>query len=217
MGPPAYSEMHPSIFSLDFVYSDIEGLPVPGVRQVWPVGGVSGFGEGVATCDPSSHQGNFVDPPRSQTKESLSSLWECPLIARAFKYYQGGKTHLYPGPRTVLDSQNVATFNPGFKGVDEAADVLLQGRSGQAERREAAPGHRAPTTEHTIVAGSRNYTVVNTEKGLMEVQRMSCAGMKLSCQLKVQNSLWTATEVTVSIQGPHLGGQHRVPSTGRHI
>uniref|UniRef100_A0A452VJN2 non-specific serine/threonine protein kinase n=1 Tax=Ursus maritimus TaxID=29073 RepID=A0A452VJN2_URSMA len=41
---------------------------------------------------------------------------------------------------------------------------------------------------------SRNYTVVNTEKGLMEVQRMSCAGMKLSCQLKVQNSLWTATE-----------------------
>lgn len=37
--------------------------------------------------------------------------------------------------------------------------------------------------------------MVNTEKGLMEVQRMSCAGMKLSCQLKVQNSLWTATEV----------------------
>ncbi|XP_037001810.2 leucine-rich repeat serine/threonine-protein kinase 1 isoform X1 [Artibeus jamaicensis] len=41
---------------------------------------------------------------------------------------------------------------------------------------------------------SRNYTVVNTEKGLLEVQRMGCAGMKLSCQLKVQNSLWTATE-----------------------
>uniref|UniRef100_A0A8D1F7J5 Leucine-rich repeat serine/threonine-protein kinase 1 n=1 Tax=Sus scrofa TaxID=9823 RepID=A0A8D1F7J5_PIG len=41
---------------------------------------------------------------------------------------------------------------------------------------------------------SRNYTVVNTEKGLLEVQHMSCAGMKLSCQLKVQNSLWTATE-----------------------
>ena len=57
MGPPAYSEMHPSIFSLDFVYSDIEGLPVPGVRQVWLVGGVSGFGGGVATWDPSSHQG----------------------------------------------------------------------------------------------------------------------------------------------------------------
>ncbi|KAJ8797771.1 hypothetical protein J1605_016973 [Eschrichtius robustus] len=41
---------------------------------------------------------------------------------------------------------------------------------------------------------SRNYTVVNAEKGLLEVQRMNCAGMKLSCQLKVQNSLWTATE-----------------------
>lgn len=41
---------------------------------------------------------------------------------------------------------------------------------------------------------SRNYTVVNTEKGLLEVQHMSCAGMKLSCQLKIQNSLWTATE-----------------------
>lgn len=41
---------------------------------------------------------------------------------------------------------------------------------------------------------SRNYTVVNTEKGLLEAQRMNCAGMKLSCQLKVQSSLWTATE-----------------------
>ncbi|XP_012588205.1 PREDICTED: leucine-rich repeat serine/threonine-protein kinase 1 isoform X2 [Condylura cristata] len=41
---------------------------------------------------------------------------------------------------------------------------------------------------------SRNYTVVNTEKGLLEVQHMSCAGMKLSCQLKIQSSLWTATE-----------------------
>ncbi|XP_023384783.1 leucine-rich repeat serine/threonine-protein kinase 1 [Pteropus vampyrus] len=42
--------------------------------------------------------------------------------------------------------------------------------------------------------GSRNYTVANTEKGLLEVQRMSCAGMKLSCQLKVHSCLWTATE-----------------------
>ncbi|XP_075414060.1 leucine-rich repeat serine/threonine-protein kinase 1 isoform X1 [Tenrec ecaudatus] len=41
---------------------------------------------------------------------------------------------------------------------------------------------------------SRNYTVVNTEKGLLEVQRMSCMGMKLSCQLKFQSSLWIATE-----------------------
>ncbi|XP_053437826.1 leucine-rich repeat serine/threonine-protein kinase 1 isoform X2 [Nycticebus coucang] len=53
--------------------------------------------------------------------------------------------------------------------------------------------------EYTVVfwdgkEESRNYTVVNTEKGLLEVQRMSCPGMKLSCQLKVQSSLWTATE-----------------------
>lgn len=40
--------------------------------------------------------------------------------------------------------------------------------------------------------------MVNTEKGLLEVQRMTCAGMKLSCQLKVQNWLWTATEVTAT-------------------
>uniref|UniRef100_A0A8C6QHT0 Leucine-rich repeat serine/threonine-protein kinase 1 n=2 Tax=Nannospalax galili TaxID=1026970 RepID=A0A8C6QHT0_NANGA len=53
--------------------------------------------------------------------------------------------------------------------------------------------------EYTVVfwdgkEESRNYTVVNTEKGLLEVQRMTCAGMKLSCQLKVQSSVWTATE-----------------------
>uniref|UniRef100_A0A286XAK7 non-specific serine/threonine protein kinase n=1 Tax=Cavia porcellus TaxID=10141 RepID=A0A286XAK7_CAVPO len=53
--------------------------------------------------------------------------------------------------------------------------------------------------EYTVVfwdgkEESRNYTVVNTEKGLVEVQKMTCAGMKLSCQLKVQSSLWTATE-----------------------
>ncbi|XP_066094861.1 leucine-rich repeat serine/threonine-protein kinase 1 isoform X2 [Saccopteryx bilineata] len=53
--------------------------------------------------------------------------------------------------------------------------------------------------EYTVVfwdgkEESRNYTVVNTEKGLLEVQRMACAGMQLSCQLKVQSSLWTATE-----------------------
>ncbi|XP_071070427.1 leucine-rich repeat serine/threonine-protein kinase 1 isoform X2 [Dasypus novemcinctus] len=53
--------------------------------------------------------------------------------------------------------------------------------------------------EYTVVfwdgkEESRNYTVVNTEKGLLEVQRMSCAGMRLRCQIKVQSSLWTATE-----------------------
>lgn len=43
--------------------------------------------------------------------------------------------------------------------------------------------------------------MVNTEKGLLEVQRVSCAGMKLSCQLKVQSSLWTATEVSAHRAG----------------
>ncbi|XP_048338175.1 leucine-rich repeat serine/threonine-protein kinase 1 isoform X2 [Sphaerodactylus townsendi] len=41
---------------------------------------------------------------------------------------------------------------------------------------------------------TRNYTVVNAEKGLIEVARMSCPGTKLCCQLKVQSCLWTATE-----------------------
>ncbi|XP_062819072.1 leucine-rich repeat serine/threonine-protein kinase 1 isoform X1 [Anolis carolinensis] len=53
--------------------------------------------------------------------------------------------------------------------------------------------------ENTVVfwdgkEDTRNYTVVNTEKGLIEVAKMSCPGMKLCCQLKVQSSLWTATE-----------------------
>ncbi|XP_034640793.1 leucine-rich repeat serine/threonine-protein kinase 1 [Trachemys scripta elegans] len=53
--------------------------------------------------------------------------------------------------------------------------------------------------EYTVVfwdgkEDTRNYTVVNTEKGLIEVERMSCPGMKLCCQLKVQSALWTATE-----------------------
>ncbi|TSK53838.1 Leucine-rich repeat serine/threonine-protein kinase 1 [Bagarius yarrelli] len=41
---------------------------------------------------------------------------------------------------------------------------------------------------------SRNYTVVNTAKGQVEVKRMPCPGSRLSCQLKMENTLWTATE-----------------------
>ncbi|XP_074090335.1 leucine-rich repeat serine/threonine-protein kinase 1 isoform X3 [Macrotis lagotis] len=57
----------------------------------------------------------------------------------------------------------------------------------------------SPGQEYTVIfwdgkEESRNYSVVNTEKGLIEVQRMSCLGMKLSCQLKIQSALWTATE-----------------------
>ncbi|KAM3876631.1 leucine-rich repeat serine/threonine-protein kinase 1 [Diretmus argenteus] len=40
----------------------------------------------------------------------------------------------------------------------------------------------------------RNYSVVNVEKGQVEVKRMSCPGSRLSCQMKMDNTLWTATE-----------------------
>ncbi|XP_067827754.1 leucine-rich repeat serine/threonine-protein kinase 1 [Heptranchias perlo] len=40
----------------------------------------------------------------------------------------------------------------------------------------------------------RNYSVVNMDKGLIEVDHISCPGIRLSCQLKLQNALWTATE-----------------------
>uniref|UniRef100_A0A7N6BXJ9 non-specific serine/threonine protein kinase n=1 Tax=Anabas testudineus TaxID=64144 RepID=A0A7N6BXJ9_ANATE len=40
----------------------------------------------------------------------------------------------------------------------------------------------------------RNYSVVNVEKGQMEVKRMSCPGSRISCQMKTSNTLWMATE-----------------------
>ncbi|XP_016307789.1 leucine-rich repeat serine/threonine-protein kinase 1-like [Sinocyclocheilus anshuiensis] len=40
----------------------------------------------------------------------------------------------------------------------------------------------------------RNYTVVNLAKGQVVVKRMPCPGTRLSCQMKMENSLWTATE-----------------------
>ncbi|XP_030622224.1 LOW QUALITY PROTEIN: leucine-rich repeat serine/threonine-protein kinase 1 [Chanos chanos] len=40
----------------------------------------------------------------------------------------------------------------------------------------------------------RNYSVVNVAKGQMEVRRMPCPGTRLSCQMKMENTLWTATE-----------------------
>ncbi|XP_071765006.2 leucine-rich repeat serine/threonine-protein kinase 1 [Centroberyx gerrardi] len=40
----------------------------------------------------------------------------------------------------------------------------------------------------------RNYSVVNVEKGQVEVKRMPCPGSRLSCQMKMDNTLWTATE-----------------------
>ncbi|KAM4677599.1 leucine-rich repeat serine/threonine-protein kinase 1 [Discoglossus pictus] len=41
---------------------------------------------------------------------------------------------------------------------------------------------------------TRNYTVVNVEKGQVEVQSLSCPGIRMCCQLKVENTLWIATE-----------------------
>ncbi|XP_073764155.1 leucine-rich repeat serine/threonine-protein kinase 1 isoform X2 [Danio rerio] len=40
----------------------------------------------------------------------------------------------------------------------------------------------------------RNYSVVNLAKGQVEVKRMPCPGTRLSCQMKMENTLWTATE-----------------------
>ncbi|XP_041640649.1 leucine-rich repeat serine/threonine-protein kinase 1 [Cheilinus undulatus] len=40
----------------------------------------------------------------------------------------------------------------------------------------------------------RNYSVVNVDKGQVEVKRMSCPGGRISCQMKMGNALWMATE-----------------------
>lgn len=99
-------------------------------------------------------------------------------------------------------------MDAGLEGVARpTADALLQGCSRPALRRKAH-------ADCIAVAACRNYTVVNTEKGLLEVQHMSCAGMKLSCQLKIQNSLWTATEVTTPLQGSN-GGVKLLPLGGQ--
>ncbi|XP_032367721.1 leucine-rich repeat serine/threonine-protein kinase 1 isoform X2 [Etheostoma spectabile] len=41
---------------------------------------------------------------------------------------------------------------------------------------------------------NRSYSVVNVEKGQVQVKRMSCAGSRISCQMKIANVLWMATE-----------------------
>ncbi|XP_078386621.1 leucine-rich repeat serine/threonine-protein kinase 1 [Cetorhinus maximus] len=53
--------------------------------------------------------------------------------------------------------------------------------------------------ERTVIfwdgeGNDRNYSVVNIDKGLIEVDHISCPGVRLSCQLKLQSALWTATE-----------------------
>nr|XP_024655157.1 leucine-rich repeat serine/threonine-protein kinase 1 [Maylandia zebra] len=40
----------------------------------------------------------------------------------------------------------------------------------------------------------RNYSVVNVNKGQVEVKRMACPGSRISCHMKMGNTLWMATE-----------------------
>ncbi|KAM9861302.1 leucine-rich repeat serine/threonine-protein kinase 1 [Aulostomus maculatus] len=40
----------------------------------------------------------------------------------------------------------------------------------------------------------RSYTVINVEKGQVEVKQMSCPGSRISCQMKMGNTLWVASE-----------------------
>lgn len=37
--------------------------------------------------------------------------------------------------------------------------------------------------------------MVNVQKGQVEVKRMSCPGSRITCQTKIGNTLWMATEV----------------------
>lgn len=67
-----------------------------------------------------------------------------------------------------------------------------------AVARPEVPCRRLEAGCSQLFALFRNYTVVNPEKGVIEVERMSCPGMKLCCQLKFQNALWAATEVRLS-------------------
>ncbi|XP_032906424.1 leucine-rich repeat serine/threonine-protein kinase 1 [Amblyraja radiata] len=53
--------------------------------------------------------------------------------------------------------------------------------------------------ERTVIfwneeGSKRNYSVVNIDKGLIEVDHISCPGAGLSCQLKLHTALWTATK-----------------------
>lgn len=43
----------------------------------------------------------------------------------------------------------------------------------------------------------RNYSVVNVNKGQVEVKRMACPGSRISCHMKMGNTLWMATEVHI--------------------
>lgn len=43
----------------------------------------------------------------------------------------------------------------------------------------------------------RNYSVVNVNKGQVEVKRMACPGSRISCHMKMENTLWMATEVHI--------------------
>ncbi|XP_054625561.1 leucine-rich repeat serine/threonine-protein kinase 1 isoform X3 [Dunckerocampus dactyliophorus] len=57
----------------------------------------------------------------------------------------------------------------------------------------------SPLKGHSVVfwdgdGDYRNYSVLNVDKGQVEVRRMSCPGSKVSCLMKLSNTLWVATE-----------------------
>nr|XP_061819726.1 leucine-rich repeat serine/threonine-protein kinase 1 isoform X2 [Nerophis lumbriciformis] len=57
----------------------------------------------------------------------------------------------------------------------------------------------SPLRGHSVVfwdgdGSDRNYSVLNVDKGQVEVKRMLCPGGKVSCQMKLANTLWVATE-----------------------
>lgn len=49
--------------------------------------------------------------------------------------------------------------------------------------------------------------MVNIDKGLIEVDHISCPGAGLSCQLKFHTALWTATKVSIV---EHQSSQRRL-------
>lgn len=52
---------------------------------------------------------------------------------------------------------------------------------------------------NVCVCVCRNYSIVNVEKGNMEVKRISCPGSRISCQMKMGNTLWMTTEVGLTL------------------
>lgn len=72
------------------------------------------------------------------------------------------------------------------------------------------------SSEGVFCVWCRNYSVVNVEKGQVEVKRMSCAGSRISCQMKMGNILWMATEVHTTWITSTISTQTRVFNVPSH-